>query len=108
VLQSSQIQLANSFDRKVLLIYTAIVLDAVATVWLITQGFGEANPVMNWVIKHWSISGMAIAKILWSLFLMGFVLRWKEFKRYIDYLIIGYFLLYVGGWLIQLIMETIS
>jgi hypothetical protein len=95
----------HSFDRKVLLIYVAIVLDAVVTVWLMSQGFGEANPIMNWVVKRWSISGMAIAKILWSLFLMASLLQLKEFKRYIDYLIIGYFLLYAGGWAIQLIIN---
>ena len=98
--------LESSFSRKVLLIFTAIVLDAVATVWLMAQGFGEVNPIMNWVIAHWSISGMAIVKILWSLVLMAFILQWEEFKKYIDYLIIAYFLLYTGGWAVQFIMEA--
>ena len=105
--QSSRIQLRNSFERKVFLVYTAIVLDAVATVWLITQGFGEANPIMNWVVDLASPAGMAVGKILWSLALLLILIRKEEFKRYIDYLIIGYFLLYIGGWLIQLIMEII-
>jgi len=101
-----EIPLRKSFDRKVLLIFIAITTDAVITVWLMTQGFGEVNPIMNWVAENWSVSGMAIAKILWSLVLIAFILRWKEFRKYIDYLIFGYFLLYVGGWLVQLIMEV--
>jgi len=107
VLKSLEILLKNSFNRKVLFIFTVIVLDAVTTVWLMAQGLGEVNPAMMWVVNHWSVSGMAITKILWSLVLLAFVLELPEFKKYTNHLIIGYFLLYIGGWLIQLIMEII-
>jgi len=99
--------LKKSFDRKVILIFIAIVLDAVVTVWLMAQGLGEANPIMAWVVGLVSPVGMAIVKILWSLALLLALMRRKEFKEYVDYLIIGYFLLYAGGWCTQFIMEII-
>jgi hypothetical protein len=98
--------LKKSFDRKVILIFVAIVLDAVATVWLMAQGLGEANPIMSWLAGLVSPVGMAIVKIVWSAGLLFMLMRLEEFKRYIDYLIIGYFLLYAGGWLVQFIMEA--
>lgn len=103
----SKIRLRNSFDRKVILIFTAIVLDAVATVWLMCIGFEEANPVMAWVAKNWDPSGMAIAKILWSLILMSIIMLRQEFRKYIDLLVIGYFILYTGGWWAQFVWEAI-
>jgi len=104
----SRIQLTRSFDRKVLLIFSAIVLDALATMWLmLVYGYGEVNPALNWVAENWSPSGMAIAKIAWSLALMSIVMIRKEFHKYIDYLVIGYFILYTFGWASQLIWEVI-
>ena len=100
--------LKKSFNRKVLLIFIAIVLDAVVTVWLMAQGFEEANPIMSWVVNLISPVGMAIGKITWSLALLLMLMRREEFKKYIDHLIIGYFLLYAGGWCIQFIMEAIK
>jgi len=97
--------LRKSSSRKVLFIFIAIVLDAVVTVWLMAQGFGEANPIMSWLAGLVSPSGMAIAKILWSMLLLCMLMRLKEFNKYIDHLIIGYFLLYAGGWWLQFAME---
>ena len=97
--------LKKSFDRKILLIFTAIVLDSVVTVWLMAQGLGEANPIMNWVAEVSSPPAMAAAKIVWSAFLLFALIRLEEFKKYLDYLIISYFLLYAGGWAVQFVME---
>ena len=91
----------RSFSLKVVLIFTVIVVDAVATVWLMCQGFGELNPLMHWLAERWSIGGMAIFKIMWSLALMIWLVGVRPFRKYIDWLIIGYFVLYAGGWLIQ-------
>lgn len=104
---SSRIQLRRSFDRKVILIFSAIVLDAVATVWLMCIGFEEANPAMAWVAKHWDPSGMAITKILWSLVLMSIITVRQEFRKYINLLVIGYFMLYAGGSVLPFIWEAI-
>ena len=103
---SSRIQLRRSFDRKIILIFTAIVLDAVSTTWLMYQGYGEANPIMNLVAKQWSPAGMAITKIIWSLALLSVILNYREFHKYVNHLIIGYFVLYAGGWSAQFIWEV--
>lgn len=106
MLQSSLTLLRESFNRKVLLIFIAIVLDAVVTVYLMVKGFGEANPAMAWVAAVTSPSGMAVAKIIWSMILLFMLTKREEFRKYIDYLIVCYFLLYTGGWWIQLLMEV--
>ena len=103
----SRIRLRNSFDRKVILIFSAIVLDAVATVWLMAIGFEEANPAMAWIAKQWDPSFMAIFKITWSLILMAAIMLRREFHKYVDFLVIGYFVLYTGGWWAQLIWEVL-
>jgi hypothetical protein len=71
------------------------------------QGYGEANPLMAWIAEAWSIPGMAIFKITWSLALMIFLLGLRPFHKFIDVLIVGYFVLYAGGWGVQFLMEVI-
>ena len=93
------------FNKKILAIFIFIVLDAVVTVWLMAKGFGEANPVMAWVVSVTSPSGMAVGKIIWSMILIFMLLKREEFRKYIDYLIICYFFLYAGGWWMQFILE---
>jgi len=95
------------FSCKVILIFTVIVLDAVATVYLMAHGYGEVNPVMGWVAEASSPSMMAVSKIAWSLALLGLLLGLKEFRRLIDYLIVGYAALYSTGWSAQLIWEVL-
>jgi hypothetical protein len=82
------------------------VLDAVVTVWLMHQGFGEANPVLAWMAKEWSIPGMAIVKIAWSFVLLVWLVTRPQFHKYVNYLIIGYFVLYTGGWWAQFLWEA--
>lgn len=94
-------------DLKILAVFIMVVLDAVATVWLMTLGWEEANPALAWVAENWSISGMAITKILWTLVLMAFALQWQEFRKYVNYLIVGYVVLYTGGWWFQFAWEAI-
>ena len=103
----SRIQLRNSFDRKVILIWLAIVFDAVATVWLMCQGFGEVNPALQWVADNCGIPGLAIAKIAWSMILLSWLITRKQFNKYVDHLIIAYFVLYTGGWWAQFVWEAI-
>lgn len=94
------------FKRKILFIFTFIVLDAVVTSWLVTEGFGEVNPVMNLVLQVSSSIYMAIIKIVWSLVLLVLIVETNKFKEYINYLIVSYITLYIGGWLYQILWEV--
>ncbi len=94
------------FKRKVLSVFTFIVLDAVATVWLLSIGFGEANPIMNLVVQISSSVCMAVVKIVWSLSLLVMIVKVNEFKEYINYLIISYIVVYAGSWLYQILWEA--
>ena len=102
----SRRQLPRSFNRKVILIWIAIVFDAVATVWLMCQGYGEVNPALAWVAAKHGIPALAIVKITWSLILLSWLVLRKDFHKYINYLIIGYFVLYTAGWWAQFIWEA--
>lgn len=95
------------FNRKVILFFLAVILDAILTVYLMTKGFGEANPIMNSLANMFSSTHMAIFKIIWTLILLMFIVNTKEFRKYINYLIIGYAIMYFGGWLVQIIWEII-
>jgi hypothetical protein len=99
--------LLSTFNRKVLLIFIAIVLDAVATVYLMYQGYGEANPVMDWIANMSSPVMMAITKIVWSLLLLLVIVNREEFRKYINHLIIAYFVIYTGGWWAQFTWEVL-
>lgn len=94
------------FRCKILFIFTFVVLDAVVTSWLLSEGFGEVNPVMNLVLQVSSSTYMAIIKIVWSLVLLVLVVETDKFKEYINYLIVSYVAMYIGGWLYQILWEV--
>jgi len=94
------------FRRKVLFIFAFIVLDAVATVWFLSIGFGEVNPAMDWVAQVFSPVCMAVAKIVWSLTLLISVVKAGKFREYINYLIVSYIVVYASSWLYQILWEV--
>ena len=95
--------LRMSYRSRILLIFTIVVLDAVSTVWLMSHGFGEANPIMAWIADATSPSIMAIIKIIFSLVLIVWLIPKEKFDKYVNYLIICYISIYILGWWLQIL-----
>jgi len=100
--------LMNQPQRKILALFILLVSDSILTVYLITVGWEEVNPLMNWVIVISNVSWMAITKILIGLFSILFLFKYhKQTIKYIDWTILIYAIFLFGGLALQFIIELI-
>ena len=79
------------------LLFCLVVLDAVSTVWLIACGIAvEHNWAMDWVIGKIGLSGMAVAKIVYTLLAILVGLWFGALtKRLARIMLVGYISIYI-------------
>jgi len=56
----------SSLQKKFLILLGIIIADSLFTIYLVTHGHGEANPMLNWYMQYVGVVGMAITKIVVS------------------------------------------
>jgi uncharacterized membrane protein len=90
------------------LLCTFAILDGILTYILIsTVGFGEVNPVMQWVIKHAGLGVTMCIKIIYSLallYVLNILLKKSKWNRERVYKIVLILLVvvYFGGLIAQI------
>lgn len=100
----------NSIYIKLILLLLIAILDSIFTVYFIHTGMAiESNPMMLWIIENFSLTSMAVLKIIHTVILIYFILYLLEksnkifINKILSYGIISYILIYIVSVSITLI-----
>ena len=101
----------SSLHIKILSLLTIAVADALLTVYLVVQGFGEANPLMNWYMQQTNVVWMAITKIFITTFLLFLIHKKAVAEKHLNWAIPTYLIILFGGigaqWIFTIIKEAL-
>jgi hypothetical protein len=100
--------IVDSSSKKILSLFVIIVCDSMLTIYLVVEGWGEANPLMNWYMQMTSVTWMAITKIIGSFITLFLISKRKETERYLNWAIPLYICILMGGLMFQFIWESIN
>ena len=81
-------------ERNTLTLFTVIVADTILTLYLLVNGFTEANPILNSFIAISNEIYMAISKIILSCVVLIIVFKRKESDIYIKWGLRAYLIIY--------------
>jgi hypothetical protein len=99
----------TSLHKKVLALFIIVVGDAVITVYLIvTQGWGEANPILDWCMENSNVSVMAITKIVISFLLLFLICKKEEAERHLNWAIPFYVIFLAVGMGFQVVLHLMG
>ena len=98
----------TSLQKKILVLLGLIVADSLFTVYLVTHGHGEANPMLNWYMQYVGVIGMAITKIAVSTILLILVyygsLTKNVSEKYLSWGIWAYVIIFTISFTVQFII----
>jgi hypothetical protein len=96
----------SSVEKKVLLLFIIVLIDSLATVYLISSGlvYSELNPIFEWIRLRSDVTFMIMVKIALSLFLLITIIKNKYLDKHINWAIPAYLFILFGGVAIQLII----
>jgi hypothetical protein len=96
----------SSVEKKVLLLFIIVLIDSLATVYLISSGlvYSELNPIFEWIRLRSDVTFMIMVKIALSLFLLIAIIKNKYLDKHINWAIPAYLFILFGGVAIQLII----
>lgn len=93
-------------ERKVFSLFIIILIDSLATVYLISTGLavGELNPILDWIRLNSDVTFMVMVKIGLSLFLLSAIVKSKYANKHLKWAIPTYVFMIFGGVATQLIL----
>ena len=94
-----------SKEIKILTILLIATIDSIVTVYLVSVGYGELNPFMNWILSISNVSIMVIVKlVLFTVIPLIFLYKMKIPERLLTFAIVAYLTLFSSAMLIQLVI----
>lgn len=94
-------------SKRMVTLLVIIVADSLFTVYLVTIGHGEANPILDWYMQYVGVVGMAVTKIVIStalLILVTFLEEEEKIKKYLGWAIKCYLLIFTSCLGIQFLL----
>lgn len=92
--------------KNALIMLLIIIADSLFTVYLVTCGHGEANPMLNWYMQIVGVVGMAITKIAGSTILLIVLIYFDidNTEKYLGWGIKAYLIIFSFMFLSQFIL----